>query len=251
MTQETTSKPPSSSSSSSSALEITAETSARVCRHMNDDHPATVYGMAKRCLERSSPLPNNNNGGWKLTSATMTKVTLDGCELQATACSGDLCEIKALSYPFVPPLQGAGQVKARMVAIHHQVLSPQWHWLYTQPLALKILLAFLALAHGTLVMGGDGLTAFLDATHLIKAFYPKTYLITMLVQVAFYVTVVAHTYEASWAAFICKKTLKLNWKGTVQWTVMVFLVGFPILGKLQSLQKRAQQKDKEKHDKTS
>ena len=76
--------------------EISSEASKRMCAHMNEDHGVTVYAMAKSSFRLQ--------GGWKLTDAKMKKVTLQGCEIQAVTCSGDLCEMQRINYPFNPPL---------------------------------------------------------------------------------------------------------------------------------------------------
>ena len=219
-------------------LEISAETSARVCKHMNEDHAVSVYAMARNLLD---PLP----AGWKLTDAKMKKVAPEGCYLQAITCSGDLCEMKAVVFPFVPPFTNGAQVKPRLVAIHHHVLSPQWKWLYTKPLALKLVTTFGILAYGTIVLGGDGMTAYLDRSNLIKRFYPHTHWIALAIQFVFYLTSVAHVAEAAFATYICQTSFKLKWKGTMQWIAMVFLVGFPILNEVTALNKFQQQKQKD------
>lgn len=244
MTQDTTNAATNPSSSTSTSLEITAETSTRVCKHMNEDHGLSVYAMAARCVT----LPD---AGWKITSAKMKKVTPQGCELQAVTCSGDMCEMKSVTYPFTPPLTSASEIKPRIVAIHHQVLSPEWIWLYTKPFAFKILLVVGVISYGTLVLGQDGMIKFLDSTTLIKQFYPKTNYIATLVRIAFYVSSVAHLFEATFAAYICQKTLKLNWKGTLKWMIMVFLAGNTIFTELQTFRKIQLQNDKEKESKTS
>ena len=238
MSQDTTSAA-TSSNKEDATLELSAEQSARVCKHMNDDHAVSVYMMARRVVGPSLP------AGWKLTDAKMKKVTAEGCHLQAITCSGDLCEMKAVVFPFVPILTSAAQVKPKLVAIHHQVLSPQWQWIYQKPLALKLMVSFAMLGYGTLVVGHEGMTAYLDQTNLIKRFYSHTNVIAIAIQFVFYVTTVAHIAEASFAAYTCRKAFKLNWNGTMQWIVMVFIVGFPILNEMTTLRQFQEQKQKE------
>lgn len=236
---------------------ISAETSARVCRHMNEDHAVSVYAMAARCLAKQQLQRQQEQQqgqgqpttGWKLTSARMLQITAQGCHLQAISCtSGDLCEIKTVVYPFTPPLTHAAQVKSRLVAIHHQVLSPQWQWIYSKPFAMKFSISFAALAYGTLVLGGTGMKALLDQTNLIKSFYPRTDILVLVVQAVFYIIMVAHICEAVFAAYICRSTLKLKWQGTLQWMIFVGAVGFPILNELQTLQQVHLQELKEKKE---
>ena len=226
-------------------VEISTETSARICKHMNEDHAVSVYGMARHCVT----LPT---GGWKLTGAKMKKVTPAGCHLQAIMCNGDLCEMKLVEFPFVPPLATTAEVKPRLVAIHHQALSPQWQWLYTKPLALIFLILCRLFEYGTIVLECEGMTAYLDQTNWIKQMYPQTEQIAMAIQFSFYLATVLHILEASYAAYISKICLKLNWTTTVQWNIMVFLVGFPILSEIIALQKiQQQEKQKERRDKKS
>lgn len=234
---DTTSTPHSSNKGDENPLKISAETSARVCKHMNDDHAISVYAMARRVVS----LP----AGWKLTDAKIKKVTAGGCHLQAIACSGDMCEMKAVVFPFVPTLTKAAQVKPKLVAIHHQVLSPQWQWIYQKPLALKLVVTFVMLGYSSLVVGHEGMTAYLDQTNLIKRFYSHTYIIAIAIQFVFYVTTVSHIAEALFAAYTCRKDFKLNWNGTMQWIGMVFFVGFPILNEVLALRQFQGEKQKE------
>jgi len=194
---------------------------------MQDDHYITVYAMARNALD------DLLSTGWKLTDVKMKKVTSVGCHLQAVTCSGDLCEMKSLVYPFAPPLANASQVKPRLVSIHHDVLSPQWKWLWTKPFASLFVLVFPLLAYGTLVMGDDGLTEALEKTNFIE----QSNGIVILLRWGFYVTFVAHIVEASVVAHTCRTVFKLNWKGVVQWIIMVFLSGYPILREAMALQK--------------
>lgn len=241
MPEDTTST---TKSDDSAAVEISTETSARICKHMNEDHAVSVYGMVRHCVA----LPT----GWKLTGAKMKKVTAEGCHLQAVMCNGDLCEMKQVVFPFVPPLAAAAQVKPRLVAIHHQALSPQWQWLFTKPLALILVTIWGLFAYGTIVLEREGMTVYLDHIGLIKQLYPETEQIAVAIQFVFYLTTVAHIFEASYAAYISKTCLKLNWNATVQWNIMVFIVGFPILNEIIALQKvQQQEKQKERRDKKS
>ena len=226
----------------SAVVEISAETSSRVCKHMNDDHPMSVYAMARNMLD---PLPS----GWVLTDAKMNKVTVEGCHLQAVTCSGDLCEMKPVVYPFTPPLTNAAQVKPRLVAIHQTVLSPQWKWLWTKPFALKFMVSMLILAYGALVMGAEGMTAALDKTNLIKMFFPHTNVIAILLQLVFYIIFVSHIAEASMVAHTYREVFKLDWTGVAHWIVMIMLIGYPIMKEGMMLQKIHQKKLKEAMEK--
>lgn len=229
------------SKESDAAVDISAETSTRVCQHMNDDHYISVYAMARNALKLGDD--------WKLTDAKMKKVTAEGCHLQAVTCSGDLCEMKPVVYPFVPPLTDVKQVKPRLVAIHHEVLSPQWEWLWTKAFALKFTLTTLALAYGALVLGHDGLTQALDQTNLIKSFYPRTDIIALVLQAAFYIIFVAHMAEAAVVAYTYRSVLKLNWQGVTHWIVMVLFIGYPIMKEGMALKEIHQKKLNEKAEK--
>ena len=225
-------------SNDNDSFEVSELTSTRVCKHMNDDHSVTVYAMARNMVD---PLPKE----WKLSDAKLKKVTANGCHLQAITCSGDMCQVKNVVYPFVPPLTAAAQVKPRLVEIHHQVLAPQMKWIYAKPLALKLTITVALLAYATLFMGVEGMKARMDQSNLIKTFYPQTGYIAMALQAVFYLTIVAHVAEASFAAHTCRSAFKLNWKGTIQWAALILIVGFPILNELTALQAFQQKKLRE------
>jgi hypothetical protein len=218
-------------------VQISDETSTRVCKHMNEDHGLTIYAMARTVVD----LPAD----WTLTDAKLKKVTPEGCEVEAITCSGELCEMKQVVYPFTPPLASAAEVKKRMIVIHHSALSPEWGWIWTKPFAFKCLVTVAALTYASVVLGGEQLVAALDQTHLLKSFYPRTDIVAAILQLVFYVTFIGHIGEAAFAAHTCVTAFKLKWTGTLQWMVMIMLVGYPILQELMLLQKVQQKQKKE------
>jgi hypothetical protein len=221
-------------------VQISDETSKRVCKHMNEDHGLTIYAMARKMADQPAD--------WHLTDAKLKKVTLEGCEIQAITCSGDLCAMEKVVYPFTTPLASASEVKQRMIVIHHSALSPEWGWIWTKPFAFKFLVTFSVLAYGSIVLGGKGMVAYLDQTHLLKSFYPRTDLVAGVLQLVFYVTFIAHIGEAAFAAHTCVTAFKLKWTGTLQWVVMIMLAGYPILTELMHLQSVQQKQKKEALD---
>jgi hypothetical protein len=176
---------------------------------MNDDHAVSCYAMAKSLLKG------------KLTNVKLQNVTLQGCTLSAVSCTGDVCQMHKVLYPFMPPLESSSQVRAKMVAIHHSVCAPRFSWLVTKPLALTILIVCSLLGYATLIIGKSQLeTTLRDA--------PMGALLALAIPVSFYFSFGLHFGEACYAAYHAHVTLKLSWKSSFLWFFAITLVGYPI-----------------------
>ena len=203
---------------------ISAETSKRICSHMNDDHAVSVYAMAKALLQGST--------GTKITSATLKSVDLEGCDIAVVTCTGDLCEMKQLKYPFEPPLKSGSEIRPRMVEIHKEVCAPQISWLFTHPDALAVLIVCALLGYGTHVVGVEALSANIEANVSVNSFISMIFgsatFFSRLVKYAWIFAVVAHAGEGLYVAHQAQHALKLELTSRLLWFGMVCCVGFPI-----------------------
>jgi Protein of unknown function (DUF2470) len=211
--------------------EISTAVSQRICQHMNDDHAVTVFGMAQACLFLVSPCANGDGRGTKITSATLQKVTPDGCEIKVVQCNGDLCEMATVTYPFSSTTTNnnknnnnkrvttSSEIKQELIAIHSRVLQPSFLWLILKPRCVAIIALDVGLFLGTFLLGMRG----------------------GLVEGLFWFLVAAHLVEGSVGVYYCRCILKVDWKTTKQWFVCILPVGLPIMRELQELCAMAQQ----------
>ncbi|CAB9497448.1 expressed unknown protein [Seminavis robusta] len=220
------------------STEVSAETSTRVCTHMNEDHAVSVYAMAKSLLP----------GKKKITDFKLKKVTLKGCEISAVSCQGELCEMHKLFYPFQPPLASAQEVRPRMVAIHHQVCAPEPTWLVTHIDALAVLIVVALLGYGTHVIGTDNLTEMIEQApklnDTISMVFGSASTFSAAVKYAWIFAIVAHVGEGGYVVYHAKITLKLQTQVIVLWFLMVASVGFPITKEFLELLKVHQKQPK-------
>ena len=91
-------------SKSSSKNEISPEVSKTYCRLMNQQHGATVMGMA---LNTMTFLDRKKT----ISAATMTKITLYDCYISFAQCLGSTCEMRNTTIPFNPPLQSEKDIE--------------------------------------------------------------------------------------------------------------------------------------------
>ena len=225
---------------------ISADTSKRVCTHMNDDHSVSIYAMAKALLQGS--------GYGKITSATLKNVSLDGCDIAVVTCKGDLCEMKQLNYPFQPPLKTGSEVRPRMVAIHREVCAPQISWLVTHPDALAVLIVVALLGYGTHIIGMDQLTANIEGNatlnSLISSLFWSASSFSQMVKYAWIFALVVHAGEGLYVAHKAQHALKLDLMSRLLWFGMVCSVGFPITKEfleLLNVYNKQQTKEKKGH----
>ena len=237
----------------SSPNEISAEASKRICTHMNEDHGVTVYAMAAHELTKAKNA-KLQQPGWHMTDARMQRVTMTSCRLQVFVCSGDMCEMISVDYPFNPPLSSSSQIRPRLIAIHHQVMTPQISWLITKPVALVLVLISVAMAHGIFVLGIPQFTQVLQdldeglGLNLVSTLFGSSAILVWMLQGIFWFTVVAHIVEGLYAVYHCRTTLKLGLKAQVLWFVLLFLAGYPIMKEFQVLVSAAAARRKLKED---
>jgi hypothetical protein len=210
---------------------FTADQSRQLAKELTEGHPVTVYAMTKACCKIAK--------GSKITSTKIKAVTNKGCEIALVTCRGDLCEMKQGFYEFHPPLQSANDLYSRLNTIHNEVCAPKIHWLVTNPLALACLVMCSGLGFGTIFFGVEGIVdAFEQVPRLeagIASIFGSTQTFGYVVWASWYFAVVAHGIEAMIAYRQCSKTLQLETRTSLTWTMLVFLVGYPILSELDGM----------------
>lgn len=230
-------------SSETAAAVISEETSKRVCTHMNEDHAVSVLAMAMRSAGEASS--SSTSSSWKISDATMLKVDESGCLIRCVACSGDLCEMNVVEYKFEPPIASASELRPRLVAVHHRLCSPRVAWLVKKPQALLILVTEAFLAYGTFGRY-ERATNYSDVlSGVVSLVFGSASNFSLAVRAAFYFSVVAHGGEALYVAYHCRRTLKLQWKATILWFLMICMVGIPITSEFLPLLNVARKKSNE------
>ena len=183
-------------------------------------HRLAIHGMAKDSIK----VPT----GYKITSAAISAVRADGCDLRVTLCQGDLCMVREQPYRFSPPLRGGdleASLNARMVELRKKACEPRLHWMVTDRLAFWIMLLIISLGVGTVV----DLVAVLEKAPrlevIIIGIFGSTTNFATAVAAFFWFAVVAHLLEASFAVYFCTSVLELGAVATAKWFFMVFVIG--------------------------
>lgn len=212
--------------------EISPEASTRICTHMNDDHAATLHAMVL------SNLSNREAAHCKIQNPKMTSVSMKEYSISYVLCDGDACAMKELAVPFHPPLNSSAEVRPRLVQDHHRALTPKFSWLITDPLMRTLFGACILLGVGT-VLGQEELAKRVDgtpwATAVVTAVFGTSARFAHLVVGSWYFSLVAHTMEACYTAYLCKRVLKMKTGTIVKWFVLNVCVGFPIMNKVREL----------------
>jgi len=84
--------------------EVTAETSQRICSHMNWDHAPTVHALCTSTL-------SGRDARLKVTNAKMKSVSLEAYILSFVLCDGHSCMMKTASVPFAPKLESGKELR--------------------------------------------------------------------------------------------------------------------------------------------
>lgn len=218
--------------------EISDEVSKRTCAHMNDDHYVSVYAMAKSLVHLKPK--------WKITDVKFKKVTSTGCSIQVITCSGDLCESQHVVYPFDKALVTQGELRPRLVAIHHKETSPKLSWIWSKPLVLLIVPGLLFAFWGAVLVDQEQLeNNFNVFSKHVLGISPPFRLCPALGNVLHF-TAVAHLFEVSFLVYFGKKSLKLSTLAIVKWSLLVFVCGYPIFSEFTDLLQVSKRKNTEK-----
>lgn len=196
------------------------------------DHAATMHAIVV------SNLSNREAAHCKVQNAKMTSVSMKEYCLSYVLCDGDACAMKEVAVPFDPPLNSSSEVRPRLVADHHRAMTPKFTWLITDPLMRMLFGACILLGVGT-SLGREELAARVDgtawATSVVTAVFGTSARFAKLVVGSWYFSLVAHTTEAFYTAYLCKRILKLKTWTTFQWFVLNVCTGFPIMNKIREL----------------
>jgi hypothetical protein len=209
--------------------EISAETSERVCAHMNHDHWVSVYAMAKSLLLASGKPQINHSS---LSETKLTRIRSDGCHLRAVVCNGDTCEMHPLVYPFHPPLSSTKDLRARMVDIHQELCAPEISWLWTKLSCRIILLFVIPIMIMTFGVGMDKSMQILHHANFLRPpltmIYGSIDMFRRVTQSSAWTIIVLHLSEAVYVFYHAVRSLKLRWTSALLWFVLIAMVGFPI-----------------------
>lgn len=211
--------------------DITPEASKRICKHMNEDHAATVHALVTSTL-------TGPDARCKVQNCRMKSVSLAEYTLAYVLCDGDACSMKKVAIPFHPPLASADKVRPALIAEHHRALQPKFSWLFTDPLMRMLFGACILLGVGN-ALGKEELALRIDdtpwASSIVTAVFGSSELFAKAVIGAWWFSLAAHGLEAVYTAFLCKTTLKMDAVTTFKWFLMNVCTGFPIMNKVTEL----------------
>lgn len=199
---------------------------------MNDDHAVTIHAIVRASL-------SGRDARCKITNAKMKSVNEKGYTLSYVLCNGDLCEMRTSDVPFQPPLSSSDEIRPRIIQDHHKALNPSFGWIITEPLILVIVVICAAMGFATHAIGSKELAALIESSPKIEptisAMFGSPSTFCLLVAAAWYFSVVAHTAEAVYVAYQCRKTLKTTAASALKWFLLTCCAGFPVTRKATEL----------------
>ncbi|KAL3915827.1 MAG: hypothetical protein SGILL_005461 [Bacillariaceae sp.] len=216
-----------------STTAISDDQAKKLGKEFSRQHPSMVLAMAKKSVTDLEP-------GFQISGARVKAVRNMGCEIVVTSCRGDMCHMNNCFYKFPNgPVKDDKAFFAYLPQLRNKVCGPDPLWLIKKPLAFLILVTCSALAYGTIVLGNEGMEELLaQAPRLengISSVFGSTKTFGYFVMGSFWFSVVAHGIEASMGFHYSQKTLQLDTSTSAMWSVLTFLVGYPIFSELQEL----------------
>lgn len=122
-----------------------------------------------------------------------------------------------------------------MAEIYHKAMTPKLGWIYMDPIALSVVLISTFLAYLTLVLGVDGIVNIVEhspgVNSVVNATVGSAHSFARMITVFWYVTVLAHGFEALFVGMHAKKTFGLEQMAVVEWVIFTQLAGLPILNR--------------------
>lgn len=123
--------------------------------------------------------------------------------------------------------------RPRLIAIHHAVLTPKIHWLFTDPLSVFLIAITSLLGYGACGFGGhEGLVEALQGAkrlnETIVSIWGSTEMLASQVFFFWYFAFIVHIMEASYVAYHAIRTMKLKLRSTFLWFYLVSCVGYPV-----------------------
>lgn len=189
-------------------------TSARVCKHMNEDHGASCLAFAWQFSSTSA------------TEAEMTDIDGKGFDLKCVVGGSAI----STHVPFDPPLSSDSEMRGRLVAMHELALAPRIRYLLSPlssiPLILIAVLAVTLWKHDL-----NAATSAIDALG-VSLIGSRKHMIIL-----FWVAVAIHMIEASLAAR-CALNLKLSKFLAAAWFFITILGGNGTLCRIQALERK-------------
>ena len=205
-----------------------AESSDRVCKHMNEDHAASCLAFAWTLAGISSA-----------SSASLSALNVGGFDLRCSTSLMDPSTGKAIEIttrvPFAPPLKSDADLRPRLVELHHAALAPRLRYLLP-PLASLPLLGILVLAY-TVLDPTTRVTGLIDALG-VYVLRSRTNMAALLIA-----ALLIHFVEAS-AAFYFARRLKLSLLASLGWFVLTIAGGNVTLSVVQKLDEAQRNSDK-------
>jgi Domain of unknown function (DUF4499) len=206
---------------------MTPDASKLLVQEMNEKYPIMVFAMAKQ----SGDIPS----GSKISFCKVTNVTRTDCEISYVTCRGDACAMpKKAIYKFKFPLSD----KVYLLKIQSQICAPKFHWLFTKPLALLILIACTLLSVAAMGYGVAGMTEMIDKMPQFESgvtrIFGSAHTFAVAVLIAWILAVMAHFVEAVMAYRFCELVPFANHHSSA-WAMLIFLVGWPIFIELKDL----------------
>lgn len=206
---------------------LNEEASKLLVRELNETKLAPmVFTIAKRCGD----IPP----GSKISSFRVKSITNTECQVSYVTCRGDTCDMpKTATYKFRPPLDGN---KIFLLKLQSDICAPKFHWLFTKPLALFILILCIALSIGAMGMGVDGMTENLAKYPALEngvtAVFGSPKFFSWVILGAWCIAVLVHFIECAVAYRICERSLRFSNEISSAWGLLIFMVGYPVFQEL-------------------
>lgn len=226
-----------SSASATSSSTIAAENHetlmkndcTKLCLFLNQNHRALVYAMALQAACQ-----------FQLYITEIQNPLLVAIDSQGYTVSFELVSYKTsprkeiqwlVSFPH--PMTNIKDIQTYFIHIHTSLLSPKISWIVTDWRMRIIVPTVACLGYITHSIGIDSFTLRVQQIQIpwvhwvLQKTFGSASNFTTAIRISWYFSIIAHTLEGIYVAYLCLSVLKLKLSPTLGWFYLTCLVGFP------------------------
>jgi len=207
----------------SGKYEVNQATEARVLKHMNDDHAASIHAIARKV-----------DGPWqgKISNAKLVSFTSDHYVISYVKCDGEVCSMEKKEIKFDEPIASDKEIREKFVTEHKRAFMPDLVKAFSErPVLILVEVLFI--------------TAYLSSNveEMIASMIPIS-IPFLSASFFFWLTAFLHSSEATFIGmYFCKKA-KLDIKSSFAWWIAILFCGFFEIRKIKELASKVAMQEK-------
>ncbi len=205
------------------------EDCTKLYRYLNQNHGALVYAMAyQAACEFQFHITEIQN-------PLLAEIDSQGYTVSFELLSYKSSPMKEIQWlvSFPHPMSTLKDIQTYFIHLHTSLLSPKISWIITDWRMRIIVPTVACLGYITHIIGIDSFIQIVEKIQnewvqwMLQKTFGTAYILAHAIQISWYFSIIAHTLEGIYVAYLCLSVLKLKLTSTLAWFYLTCLVGFP------------------------